>query len=84
MTVKELVALLNTQDGGRLVVLAKDEEGNGFSPLAEAATGAYRAESTYHGRVGLERLTEADRADGYDECDVVAGGVPALVLWPTN
>lgn len=58
-----------------LVVLSKDGEGNGFSPLAEVEhepTTGYIAESTWAG--------EVPHPDDYEDGD----GVPCVVLWPTN
>jgi hypothetical protein len=36
-----------------LVVLSKDAEGNGFSPLAEAELSDYEPETTWSGDVGV-------------------------------
>lgn len=83
MTVSELIEKLAGFDGSRLVVMSKDAEGNSYSPLSDFSTGAYAAESTWSGEVGLEALTDESRADGYSEEDVV-DGVSALVLWPVN
>ena len=86
MTVKQLIERLQKEDPKRLVVISKDGEGNGFSPLADVSTGAYRAESTWAGEIGLEPvdLTPAMKRNGYGEEDVIEDGKPALVLWPTN
>ncbi len=83
MTVQELIAELQQMDPERLIVMAKDAEGNGYSPLSSMWEGGYAAESTYSGEAGLEELTEEDKKDGYVQEDVV-DGVPALVLCPTN
>ncbi len=50
-TVGDLVDWLLVQPRDRRVVLAKDAEGNGFSPLATVSVGMYVAESTYAGEV---------------------------------
>lgn len=52
-----------------LVVLAKDPEGNGFSPLASGSDAHYQAESTWAGWL----------VDGELE-----GGEECVVLWPIN
>ncbi len=83
MTTDELIALLQKHPG-RLVVLAKDSEGNGFSPLADHWACAYRASTTWYGDAGFETLTKKDRDQGYDDDDLITDGVPALVLWPVN
>lgn len=69
MTVAELIQYLSGHPEEALVILAKDEEGNGFSPLDEAAEGHYTADTTYSGEVH-------DEARG--------GSVRAVVLWPVN
>lgn len=84
MTVKELIAKLEKEDPDRLVLVQKDGEGNGYSPLYQVTTGAYRADSTWSGEYGIEKLTEELKARGFTEEDVYEGGVPALALVPTN
>ncbi len=83
MTVNQLKKLLDKMDGKRIVILAKDSEGNGYSPLDGVYEGAYAAETTWYGKFGMERLTEADKKAGYGEEDVVKGK-PAIVLAPVN
>ena len=82
MTVKKLIEKLQMEDPDRLVVCQKDPEGNGYSPLEDWWTGAYRAETTWSGEAGLETLTDENREAGYSEEDVIADGVPALFLVP--
>ena len=81
MTVRELIAKLNKIDPDRIVVMSSDSEGNNYSPLSGMWTGAYRAENTYRGEVGLESLTEDTIEAGYTDDDVV-DGKPALILTP--
>jgi hypothetical protein len=77
MTVKELIELLQKEDGDRIVVVHKrDSE---YSPLCDVKTGAYAAEEAWVGEGGLEELTKAHKADGYTKEDVV-DGVKALFL----
>ncbi len=83
MKVKELLEILSTVDPERLVIMAKDPEGNGYSPLSSYWEGAYVADTTWSGEVGLETLTEEDRKQGYSEEDVKEG-VKAIILTPTN
>jgi hypothetical protein len=83
MKVHELIEMLQEEDISREVVMAKDSEGNNYSPLEGMWRGAYRAISTWGGEAGLERLTLEDIERGYSEDDVV-GGVPALILYPVN
>ncbi len=84
MTVKQLIQALQKEDPNRLVVCSRDAEGNGYSPLDQIHRAAYLAETTWSGEVGLEKLTAADRRAGYSQEDVCKGGVPALILVPTN
>lgn len=78
MKLRELIELLQQEDGERLVVLAIDTEGNGFKPLSEISTAAFE-----DGDIGLEELTEDLRAQGYSEEDLCYGE-PAIVLWPVG
>lgn len=84
MTVGELKALLADHDDSRIVILAHDRGGNGYKPMRDISTAAYRAESTWQGEVGLEELTEEDRKAGYSEEDVMTNGTPCVVLWPVH
>jgi len=85
MTVGELVELLlGEPDQTREVIMSKDAEGNGYSPLHGMWCGRYRAESTWSGEVGLEGLDDEMRKRGYSDEDVATDGVPALILTPVN
>lgn len=86
MKVKDLIKLLESQDQDRIVIVAKDSEGNDYSPLSCVETTAYLAETTYSGQVGLELkdLTPEMIKEGFSEEDVLSDGVPALVLVPIN
>ncbi len=83
MTVGQLIKKLQKENPKRLVVMAKDAEGNNYSPLSSFWTGAYQAETTWYGDVGLEKLTRSDIAHGYSDEDVIKGK-PALILTPVN
>lgn len=83
MTVKELIELLKLEDPNRLVVMAKDSEGNNFSPMSDMSTYAYDSYNNWSGDIGLEKLTDELKNQGYTEEDVV-DGIPSLVLWPLN
>lgn len=85
MKVKELKKMLEEVDEDRIVILQKDPEGNGYSPLAglDGENCSYQAETTWYGEVGLERLTPKLKKDGYTEEDVLEGE-KAVVLWPIN
>lgn len=84
MKVRELLEQLKGVDPEREIVMSKDAEGNGYSPLSSLWEGRYRAETTWYGDVGLEILTAEDRQRGYTDEDVIDDGVPAVILVPTN
>jgi len=77
-TVGKLITELQKYDKDRVVILSKDEEGNGFGAL-------YRVEPyTWNSKweeIGIESLTDKLKEWGYTEEDVIPG-VPAIVLWP--
>ena len=85
MKVKDLLEVLSHLDPERVVILSKDSEGNGHSPLAALTMENcnYSAESTWHGNIGLEKITDELREQGYSEDDVIEGE-KCIVLWPTN
>jgi hypothetical protein len=66
MTVREAIAELQQEDPDRVLVLQKDPEGNGYSPLLEFWTGTF-----------VESENEA-----YPEAERPRPGVPALFLAP--
>ena len=86
MKVKELIEELKKVDPEREVIMAKDDEGNGFSPLADFSQDLYVPHSTWSGEIHIEELTEELKKYGYTEEDMYNGndGVKALVLWPVN
>jgi hypothetical protein len=84
MTVEELIAELTKEDPASVVVMAKDSEGNSYSPLSDYWAGVYRADSTYSGDVGYGELTPELEKAGYGEDDIIEDGVPAVILCPTN
>lgn len=73
-TVAEWIEILKEYPQDNIVVMSKDGEGNDFSPLADAGTGLYVADTTWSGAVYND--DEADSA-GKD-------AVQAVILWPTN
>lgn len=84
MNVEELIVLLQKEDPKNLVVMAKDSEGNSYSPLSDHWVGGYRAETTYSGEVGYLELTPELKEAGYEEDDIVDDGVKAVIFCPTN
>ncbi len=84
MTVSELIKELQRVDGNRKVVLQKDSEGNGYSPLYNIWEGAYLAETDWSGEAYLETLSDNDKKQGYTEEDVREDGEKAVFLSPIN
>ncbi len=81
MTVAELITELQKTDPNRIVVLQKDAEGNGYSPLAGADCSAlYVADSTWSGEVYDEEPEDPDADE--DRPDETAK--KCVVLWPVN
>jgi hypothetical protein len=79
MTVEELIKLLQTFDPNSLVIMQRDPEGNGYSPLAGAEdNGAWDSDE---GEYGYAQLTPKLKQSGYSTVDCVQG-VPAVVLYP--
>ena len=83
MTVAELIELLKEVEPSRIVIMSRDAEGNGYSPLEGTWKGVYVPDSTWSGDVGLEILTVEDEDAGFTDEDVLSGE-PALILCPTN
>lgn len=77
MTVKELIDILKRQHPERLVVVALDADGKSHAPLIDWWAAAYK-----DGVVGLEGLGKIEKAAGFTDKNVLAGGTPALILLP--
>lgn len=84
MKVKQLKELLKNIDDERIVILQKDGEGNGYSPLyCIDDESVYVADSTWSGDVRFPKLTPDLEKLGYSEEDC-GDGEPALILVPVN
>ncbi|MBL7494378.1 hypothetical protein [Frankia sp. AgW1.1] len=80
-------------DPDSVVILSKDAEGNGFSPIAaedaygtpvvDFSVGYYRPESTWAGDFWAPGSPDDDDFDD-DPRTVSPNDVKAVVLWPTN
>lgn len=68
MTVKDLREILDTLDPELEIVLQKDSEGNGYSPLYKFYEGHYTPYNTWSGEFSCEEAT----------------GIPAICLVPAN
>lgn len=85
MNVADLRAALDGLPDDMPVVLAKDAEGNDFSPLSGPEQGMYSARNTWSGEVYPTAEEIADPTSGYtDEDEAPDHAVRALVLWPVN
>lgn len=71
MRVKDLREAITGLPDDLLVVMSKDGEGNGFSPLSDWGQGRYLPETTWSGEL-------------HDSDDEDSDGELAVVLWPTN
>lgn len=70
MTTAQLIQILATFPPDMEVILAKDEEGNGFSPISDLSNEWYAAVNSWSGEI-------IDPDDVEDE-----ETVKVLVLWP--
>jgi hypothetical protein len=84
MTVAQLKAELKSLPDDLLVVMSRDSEGNGFSPLSDVADNArYEQENAWSGEIRLKELTPDLKERGYTEDDVADENAPeCIVLWP--
>lgn len=87
MTLDELraqLAELGHLPGDTIVILAKDAEGNGFSPLTEVEEAMYAADSTYSGERYMTEEQRLAEDDPDDWSSAPEEAVRAVFLWPTN
>ena len=85
MTVKELKEAISNLPDEMEVVLQKDAEGNGYSPLAGADSDAvYIPDSTWSGEVYSMEWTADDACMSDDEWKEIKSKPRALILWPVN
>lgn len=81
LTVGELIAALKDEDPATPVILQKDAEGNGYSPLEGVDPCMYLAETTWSG--DTYDLPSRDAEPG-EEGPPPEGSVRAVVLYPVN
>lgn len=84
MKVSELIVHLERLDQNAVIILQKDAEGNGYSPLSGLEDAGYTAESTWSGVVRPRALTKELEEAGFSEEDIEEDGEPCVVLWPVN
>lgn len=61
LTVKQVIRLLKSVNPDRLVVLARDSEGNGYSPMIKAEIGRYVEDNAFSGKMHSESFDAGDR-----------------------
>jgi len=83
MTVKQLKEKLEKLNENDIVIMSKDAEGNGFSPLSDLSEDSYEETTTAYGEVGIRELTPELEKQGYSEEDL-NNGKPCVTLWPVN
>lgn len=85
MNVKELKAELEDLPDDMEVILQKDAEGNGYSPLAGAnADAIYMTENTYSGLVFSTYWTAEDVGVDEEEWARIKTNPQVVVLYPIN
>jgi hypothetical protein len=79
MKVSKLIEYLKTLDPDAIVILSKDAEGNGFSPITgDHSEGIYVPDTNWSGEFYCnDDIAEEDDID-------TEGAVRAVVLWPIN
>lgn len=85
MNVKELKEALESLPDDMEVILQKDSEGNGYSPLSGAdANAIYIADSTYSGEVYDADWSADDCCMDQEDWEEMQARPRALVLFPIN
>lgn len=85
MNVKKLKSILKNLPDEMEVILAKDSEGNDYSPLADYHDNSvYIPHSTWNGEVLDLSWTAADACMSEEEWDKIKAKPKALILCPTN
>lgn len=85
MKVIELIAALQQMDPECEVILQKDAEGNGYSPLAGAdGLAVYVPDTTWSGEVYDVELPADEHCMTEEEWEAVKAKPRCVVLWPVN
>lgn len=84
MKVKDLKDLINNLDDDMEVILQKDSEGNGYSPLSGGDEAVYVAESSYSGDVYSLNWSAEDCDLSEDEWEKIKKQPHCIVLYPIN
>jgi len=73
--------------GDTVVVMSKDAEGNGFSPLSRqqgVTAGMYAPDSTWSGDHFMDEAYRRSLPDADEYEPAPKESIPAAFLWPTN
>jgi len=85
MTVKDLKAAIKDLPDDMEVILQKDSEGNGYSPLADVDPDAvYVPDTTYSGEVYDTKWSAYDAGMDDEEWKEIKAKPRALILYPVN
>lgn len=85
MKIKDLIEQLKDLDPEMEIVLQKDAEGNGYSPLAGADENCvYIAETTWYGEVYDTTWTSDDADMDEEEWAEILARPRCVVLFPVN
>jgi len=85
MKVKELKELLNILPDNMEVILQKDAEGNGYSPLSGGdSDNIYVSNSSYSGKIYDTNWTADDCCMSEEEHNWIMSKERVLVLYPMN
>ena len=85
MTVKELIEALAEANPDAQVILQKDGEGNGYSPLEGFATTCiYRPDSTWSGSIVDTLWTSSEASMHPEEWEKLKQKPRCLLLYPVN
>ena len=85
MKIRELIEKLNELDPDLEIIIQKDAEGNGYSPLAGIdSDGIYIKETSWHGEVYDSNWSADDAAMEEEEWSELLKQPRALILFPIN
>lgn len=85
MTIKNLKELIKVLPDDMEVILQKDSEGNGYSPLAGGDTdGVYVPDTPYSGDVYDTKWTAYDACMEDEEWNEIKAKPRVLILYPIN
>jgi len=83
-TVGDLLDFLATQPRDRVVVLSKNAEGDGYSPLCDVWEAMYEENNTWSGEVYMTPEDRAAQEDPDDWSEAPAAADRVVVLGPVN